>query len=170
MEHTARFMATTSLDPAPAAPDEQFAQEEVLGYTRSASDLLRLLVYLLLALALLAVTRWAQDSVLSFEADLVSLLNFLEPPAERVLEGVAQVLALIVSIGVLATPFVLKRYRMFWYLVAANVLSGLLVNASVTWLDRDAPPAVANEIARARACTSSRPCRRRRSHHWRRRS
>ena len=36
------------------------------------------------------MTRYAQDTVLGFEEDFVDALSFLEPPAERLLEGAAQ--------------------------------------------------------------------------------
>ena len=142
-------MATTSIEAVePPACDPRFSPEEIVGYTRSASDALRLLTYGLVALALLLVTRWAKDAVLGFETDLVELLGFLEPPAERVLEGIAEILVTIVSLGVLVVPFVLKRYRLLGYIIVADLLSGLLVGLAVAWLDHDATKQVANEVAR----------------------
>ena len=69
-----------------------------MGYTRSASDVLRLLVYGTLAVILLLVTRYAEDAVLGFEQDVVAALGFLEPPAERILEGVAELVAAVAGI------------------------------------------------------------------------
>jgi undecaprenyl-diphosphatase len=140
-------MATTSLDPATGTSTAGFETEEILGYTRSASDVLRLLVYGAAALVLLAVARYAQDAVLGFERDFVSALGFLEPPAERVLEGVAQLLALVVGIGILVVPFLLKRFRLLGYLILANIVAGSLLEVAIHWLDRDEPKQIANELS-----------------------
>lgn len=121
--------------------------EEVLGYTRSPSDLLRVVAFGLTALVLLAVTRWAEDGVLGFERDLVALLAFLPSPLERVLVGVAQVIVLVASFGVLVLAFRLKRWRLLGYLFVGNLLVSLTVGASTWWLDRGGIAEVRNEVA-----------------------
>ena len=55
------------------------AAEEILQYERSPRDLLRLLVYTAVALLLIALTIWVEDSVLGFEEDIVRLFNFISP-------------------------------------------------------------------------------------------
>src|SRR3954447_20518793 len=82
---TAALMVTTPVDAAPPSLRERLEADEIVGYARSPSDVLRLLLYGSVALLLLLVTRYAQDAVLGFERDVVSALSFLEPPAARVL-------------------------------------------------------------------------------------
>ena len=88
VNETAPLMATTSLEPTAPPPSARFETEEIVGYTRSASDVLRLHRRTEpLAVVVLLVTRYAEDAVLGFEEDFVAALSFLEPPAERILEG-----------------------------------------------------------------------------------
>src|SRR5450432_846508 len=105
-------MAVQSIDSPAPAPESRFDPDEVVGYSRSPSDVLRVLAYGVLAVVLLLVTRYAEDAVLGVERGVVDALGFLEPPAYRVLEGFAQIVAVVAGIGVLAFPFVLRRYRM----------------------------------------------------------
>ena len=92
-------MTTTPVDPDARTLRESFDTDEIVGYARSPSDVLRLLAYGTIAVVLLLVTRYAQDAVLGFEQDVVSALSFLEPPAERVLDGVAQLLWVVARSG-----------------------------------------------------------------------
>jgi undecaprenyl-diphosphatase len=141
-------MSVTSIAPDDVTSDEPRFEEDTLGYKRSASDLLRFVVYGLTAVALLALTRWAENAVLGLESDVLELLNFLDPPAERVLEGTAEVLAVIVQLGVLATPIVLRRYRLLAYVILGNLLASLAAGAAVEWLDREVPQKAVNELAK----------------------
>ncbi|MET0275745.1 MAG: flippase-like domain-containing protein [Acidimicrobiia bacterium] len=146
-------MAPPSLDSddsfatGPPAHDARFEPDEIVGYTRSASDVLRLVAYGALTLAMLALTRWGEHAVLGFETDVLALLNFLDAPSERVLAGAAQLLAVVVGIGVLIVPIVLKRYRLLGYLVVANVASAALVSVALSWLDDAKPQQVSNHLA-----------------------
>jgi undecaprenyl-diphosphatase len=108
---------------------------------------LRLLVYGAIALLLLVVTRYAQDAVLGFEQDVVSALSFLEPPAARVLDGVAQLLWVLASLGALAFPFALRRYRLLGYLIVANLAASSLTNAAIEFVDQEEPKRIANDLA-----------------------
>jgi undecaprenyl-diphosphatase len=140
-------MVTTPVAPDPRSLRESFDTDEIVGYARSPSDVLRLLVYGSIAVVLLLVTRYAQDAVLGFERDLVSALSFLEPPAERVLDGIAHLLWVLVSLGVLVFPFALRRYRLLGYLVVANIAATALVNAALEFVDQEEPKRIANELA-----------------------
>jgi tRNA A-37 threonylcarbamoyl transferase component Bud32 len=140
-------MVTTPVEPDSQTLLESFDTEEIVGYARSASDVLRLLVYGIVAVVLVVVTRYAQDAVLGFEQDVVSALSFLEPPAERVLDGIAQILWVVSFLGILVFPFALRRYRLLGYLIVANVLASALVNAAIEFVDQDEPKRIANELA-----------------------
>ena len=140
-------MVTTPVAPDELTLREQFDTDEIVGYERSPSDVLRLLVYGAVSIVLLVVTRYAQDAVLGFEQDVVSALGFLEPPAERVLDGIAQLLWVISFLGILVFPFALRRYRLLGYLIVANIVASALVNAAIEFVDQDAPKRIANELA-----------------------
>ncbi|HEX5586154.1 MAG TPA: hypothetical protein VFZ17_02505, partial [Acidimicrobiia bacterium] len=139
-------MSTLLPDQAPR-PEPQFEPDVIVGYVRSPSDVLRLLVYSTLALALLGITRWAHDALLGFESDVLDLFGFVGPDAERALAGITRALAVVVGFGVFLVPLVLRRLRLLGYLVIANVAAGLLVTVAVSWLDQADPAPVANQVA-----------------------
>ena len=130
--------------------DARFEPDEIVGYSRSASDALRLIAFSTLTIAMFAITRFGEHAVLGFEADVLALLNFLDAPSERVLAGAAQLLAVVVGIGVLVVPIALKRYRLLGYLVVANIASAALVNLFLSWLE-GAPRQHASNTLAARA-------------------
>jgi undecaprenyl-diphosphatase len=140
-------MVTTPVDRDVRTLRDSLDSDEIVGYARSPSDVLRLLAYGIIAVVLLLVTRYAQDAVLGFEQDLVSALSFLEPPAERVLDGAAQLLWVVAGLGVLIFPFALRRYRLLGYLIVANIVTSSLVGAAIAFVDRDQPQRIANELA-----------------------
>ncbi len=140
--------ALRTSDFAVPAAEPRFEADEIVGYTRSASDAARLLAYGLTSIGLLLLTRWAENAILGLEADVVGLLNFLDPPAERVLANLAQLLSGLIGLGVFVVPLVLKRYRLLGYLLLGNILSSSLVAGAVWWLGRNNPQRVVNELAR----------------------
>ena len=75
-------------------------QEGTRRYTRSPEDVLRLLVFGVTTLICIAITRWAQDSIVGFEEDLIELLGFVSPTIERVIKGVAEIVGVVVLLGV----------------------------------------------------------------------
>lgn len=139
--------AVVSVVEAEAEVDPRYEADEVVGYSRSPSDVLRVLLYGVLTLVLLAVTRWAEDAVLGLEEDLVALLSFLSPTAERILAGAATVLVVLVAVAVFVPAFLFKRYRLIGYVVVGNVATGVLMSLVLWWLDRGDPETVLNEIA-----------------------
>jgi undecaprenyl-diphosphatase len=137
--------STTGL--AEVAPLSGRDDDEVVGYVRSPSDVLRLVTYATATVVLLVVTRFAEDSVAGFERDVLDLVTFLPTAAERILAGVASVLVLVITIGVFVPPIVLKRYRLLGYEVLANAVAVALVGLAAAWLDRGAAPEIANRVA-----------------------
>jgi undecaprenyl-diphosphatase len=122
-------------------------QEEVTGYVRSPSDVLRLAVFAIATLLLVVLSKWARDSIVGFEDDLLELFDFLNPTVERILLGLLDV-AVIASLAVIwITPLVTKRYRLFGYIVAANAVTfGLM--ALIDWfVDAEKSTTLVNEIA-----------------------
>ncbi len=121
--------------------------EEIVGYTRSPSDVLRLLVYGSVALVLLALTRWATTAITGIQHDLANLLD-TSSTLQRLLSGTAQIVIGLVTLLVFVPAFVLQRYRLLGYIVVGNALNVILFSAAVAWLDRGGLHHIANQVAR----------------------
>ena len=122
-------------------------QEGTRRYTRSPEDVLHLLTFLVAALVLIALTRWAQDSVVGFEEDLIGLLGFLSPTVERVLKGTVEIVAVLVVLGLYLIPLITRRYRLFGYIFLSSLIATILMALAKMFVDRDASEMVVNEIA-----------------------
>ena len=122
-------------------------EESIERYQRSPRDVLRLVVFALASLLLLALTIWAEDAILGFEADLIELVSFLEPTAERIIHGFVVGAVLVVSLTVLVTPLALRRYRVFGYVLIANLAAALLTAGAQYLVDRSDPDVLVNAIA-----------------------
>jgi undecaprenyl-diphosphatase len=137
--------------PIPPTVDDRSAPiddvDDVVGYLRSPSDLMRVVAFALSTLVLLAITRWAEDAIIGLERDLIALVGFVPAPAERFLAGLAQATVLALGLGVLILAFRLKRWRLLGYIVVGNTLAGLVVSGAQWWLDRGQPLQVRNEVA-----------------------
>ena len=106
---------------------EVFGVDDIVGYRRSPSDVMRLILFGLATIALLALTRWAESTVLAFESDVVALFGGLNPSVEHALSQTLSVAAGIVGLAVYVPPLLLKRYRLIGYIVVANLATALLV-------------------------------------------
>ena len=121
-------------------------QEGTRRYTRSPEDVLHLLTYLVATLALVALTRWAQDSVVGFEEDLIGMLGFLSPTVERVLKGTVEIVAVLISLGLYLIPLITRRYRLFGYIFLSG-FAAMVMALAQKFVDRDASQMIVNEIA-----------------------
>ena len=122
-------------------------EEATRGYVRSPEDVLRVVVFGFLMLVLMALTRWAQDSITGFEEDLIDLLGFVSPTIERVIKGALEVAVGLVGIFVLLVPLISRRYRLFGYLFLAQFAATLLMLGAEALVDRDESERVVNELA-----------------------
>ena len=122
-------------------------QEGTRRYTRSPEDVLRLLVFGVTTLVFIAITRWAQDSIVGFEEDLIELLGFVSPTIERVIKGVAEIVGVVVVLGVFLIPLITKRYRLFGYILLASAMASILMALAQQFVDRDASEMVINQLA-----------------------
>ena len=95
-------------------------EEGTRRYTRSPEDVLRLIVFGIVTLVTAALTRWAQDSVVGFEEDLIGLLGFVSSTIERVLNGFIQFLGGVVLISIYLLPLITRRYRLFGYIFRSS--------------------------------------------------
>ncbi len=106
--------------------------ERVVGYEQSPVDLLRTIVLVVAAMVVAGFARWARDVVVDLEGDLVRLFDFLTPPAERIVSGIVQIGVGLVVVAYLVVPIVTRHYRLFGYLIVANILAaGLALVVSV---------------------------------------
>ena len=124
--------------PSQTAAVEVFGIDDIVGYRRSPSDALRLLSFGIATVGLLALTRWAESTVLAFESDVVALFRGLNPSVERALNQMLSVAAGVVGLAVYVPPLVLKRFRLIGYIVVANLATALLVALATWWLHKAA--------------------------------
>jgi undecaprenyl-diphosphatase len=120
------------------APDQAFdSSDEVLRYERSPIDVLRFLSALVAALFLVVTTKVVDDLDAEFEEPLTRLL---EVPWERVRVLIDSALLagmVMATVAVLVVPLVTRRWRLFGYVVAANVLVDLASRGIGAWLGSD---------------------------------
>ncbi len=114
------------------------ADDDIVGYRRSPSDALRLILFGAATVGLLALTRWADSTVLAFESDVVALFRGLNPSVERALNQILSVAAAVMGAAVYVPPLILKRYRLIGYIVVANLATLLLVSVTTWWLNQAA--------------------------------
>jgi undecaprenyl-diphosphatase len=137
-------VATSVREATPVSVDPD---EEIVGYVRSASDLLRLAVFLAATLLLLALARWGEDTLVGVERDLLDLFDFLAPAWERALSGLAQLVVAVIAIAVYIPAFVTHRFRLLGYILLGNIVTGLAVEGITEALDRGDISKVVNEVA-----------------------
>ena len=120
--------------------------EEIVGYVRSARDLVRLSAFAVVTLVLLALARGARGTFLGVERDILHLFSFVSPAVERVVAGAARVVVAVVTLAVFVPAFVTRRYRLLGYVIAGNILTGALVAGALAILDRGKMPAIISEV------------------------
>jgi undecaprenyl-diphosphatase len=140
--------ATEAGQPARAAVrDDRHDDETIARYYRSPVDVLQAVVCLASTLVVLALIAFADEAIVAFEEDVVRLFNFLSPSAERIIAGLQHWAWLVIVVGSFLVPIVLRRRRLFAYLVAAGVLALLLAAGAESLLDRTESAVIVNEIA-----------------------
>ncbi len=119
------------------------SREEVTGYERSPSDVLRTGVLTVAALLLLPVARWSHAAAAAADQDLAGRLSSAAPAVERSLTG-AVVLLVVASVAAAwITPLVTRRLRLSGHLLLGGVLAVALARGAGWLLDSggtDVPP------------------------------
>src|SRR3954468_12184709 len=111
-----------------AAVLERFNLDDIVGYRRSPSDVLRLIIFGAVTVLLLGLTRWAESTVLALESDVVAIVGGrLDPAIVRALNQTLSLAAGLMGVAVFVPPLVLKRYRLIGYIVVGNLVTVLLV-------------------------------------------
>ncbi len=116
------------------------------GYARSPVDKLHVISYGLLALVLIALGRWGKGTLLGFERDLFSLLRIESVGLRDFVGGVLTVLVYGVLGGFLVVIVWVRRFRLFGYLLAANVL-GAAAAIGARWLILGSSPPTLKELS-----------------------
>jgi undecaprenyl-diphosphatase len=114
-------------------------EEATLSYTRSPEDVFRLVVFAAIAVLLAALTRWAEQSILGVEGDLIQLLDVLNDTVLRVVHGAAEIFVIMVGLGVYVVALSTKRYRLLGYVVLASIATYAVMSGIDALLDRGAP-------------------------------
>ncbi|MGY1667251.1 lysylphosphatidylglycerol synthase domain-containing protein [Geodermatophilus sp. SYSU D00696] len=99
------------------------SQEEVTGYARSPSDLLRTCVLVLAAVPLVLLARWARAEAATLEAALAGRLTSAAPVLERFLAGVCALLVAASVVAAWTAPLLLRRPRLAGYLLVAGAVA-----------------------------------------------
>jgi len=132
-----------------------FGLDDIVGYTRSPTDVVRLILFGIATVALLALTRWAQSTVLAFEGDVVALFAGLNPSVQHALSQALAIAAGMMGLAVYVPPLFLKRYRLIGYIVVANLATALLVAAATWWLNQAASQSLLATVVDRFGATSS---------------
>jgi hypothetical protein len=140
-------MTAVTAEPAAVPESENRFQEEITGYVRSPSDVLRTVVFSLATLLLVVLAKWSRDAVLPLENDLIQRLSFFTPAVERILAGALTLVVLVSVTAAWAVPLVTRRYRLFGYLLVGDVLVSLLLRGVEWFLDRGDPDFLMREVA-----------------------
>jgi undecaprenyl-diphosphatase len=123
------------------------SQEEITGYVRSPSDVLRTVAFSLATLLLVLLARGSRDALLPLETDLVRLLSFLPPTTGRILAGASTLLVIASLAAAWITALVTRRYRLLGHLLVSGLLAALLLQGIDWFLDRGSPDVLVREIA-----------------------
>ncbi len=117
-------------------------EQSTRAYTRSPEDVLRLVVFAGLALLLMALTTWAEESIFGVEQDLLQLFDFLSDSVLRVIHGTAEIVALLIGLGVYVVALSTKRYRLLGYVALASIATWAAMSGIDALIDRNAPTVV----------------------------
>jgi glycosyltransferase 2 family protein len=117
-------------------------EQSTRAYTRSPEDVLRLVGFAALAVLLMALTAWAEESIFGVEQDLLQLFQFLSDSVLRVIHGTAEIVAVMISLGVYGVALSTKRYRLLGYVALASVATFAAMSGIDALIDRDAPSVV----------------------------
>jgi len=130
-------------------------EESTRRYTRSPVDVLRLVVFGVLALTLIAITIWVEDAIVGVEEDLIALFGFLSSSGERVLHGALEIFVILIAVVVYLLPIINRRLRLFGYLLASSALAFVVMHGAQWLIDRETTITAVNELARRSGLTDT---------------
>ncbi len=151
-------MTTTTDPPAETAPatGELFdAHSEVVDYERSPLDVLRLVLFAVGTLVVVLLTKYLSAGWRGIEENLTSVLEIPWSWAELVVDVLLIVVVLVTNLAVLLVPLVTRRWRLFGYVLVANLATGVLFGLLTRWLDVSGSVGASGETAQELARDAS---------------
>lgn len=124
---------------------------EVIDYERSPLDVLRFVGFALGTVVVALLNKYLSDGWQGIEENLTSVLEVPWTWAELVVDIALIIAAVVAGVAVLVIPLVTKRWRLFGYVLVANVATTVLIGALVRWTGIDGTAAAegtAQELAR----------------------
>jgi glycosyltransferase 2 family protein len=124
-------------------------EQETRRYVRSPEDVLRLVVFSVVTLAVVGLTLWVEESILGFEADLLELLDVVSPAVIRVVNGATELVWAVLVIAAYLVALSTRRYRLLGYMVTASLATFAVMSGIDRLLDREGSNAVDNALLAA---------------------
>ena len=121
--------------------------ERIEAYVRSPQDVLRVIAFGVVTIALTAMTIGFEDGIVGVEEDIVELFGFFDAGVERVLHGAVEVVAGLVALATLVVPLVARRWRVTAYVVAASFTAVVAMSLCQRLIDRETSATLVNELA-----------------------
>ena len=124
---------------------------EVLGYERSPLDVLRLLGFAAGTLMLALLTKYLREGIDGLEENITSVLEVPWSWAQLTVDVLLIVVVVVAGLAALVVPLITKRFRLFGYVLIANVATTMLLGALVGWVGLSGTSGVTDASAEAAA-------------------
>lgn len=131
-------MSSTVAHPVgePRAEGELFDPDaEVVEYERSPLDVLRLVLFAVGLLVVALLNKYLREGWRGIEENLTAVIDLPWSWAELVVDILLVVALVVTGLAVLVLPLVTRRWRLFGYVLAANVATTVLIGVLVRWIE-----------------------------------
>ncbi|MFV0317296.1 MAG: lysylphosphatidylglycerol synthase domain-containing protein [Microthrixaceae bacterium] len=118
----------------PAAEQSLDVDLEVVAFERSPLDVIRLLVFAISAVAVVLGTRYLRQGMDGLEENISSALSFKAPLVRITLDSLLIAATIVTSIATMVVPLVTRRWRLFGYVITANIAAGVAIAAINSWV------------------------------------
>jgi glycosyltransferase 2 family protein len=125
----------TNVEPSSAQNQLLDADVEVVQYERSPLDVLRLVLFAAAAAVVTLLTRYLWDGFTGIENDLTGLLDVPWGWVRLSVDVLLIVAVALASLVVLLLPLITRRFRLFGYVLAAQLIASLSVTGIGAWVE-----------------------------------
>ncbi|MEL7209117.1 MAG: hypothetical protein AAGK32_12950, partial [Actinomycetota bacterium] len=125
------------------APNAEADEAGPLVWRRHPSDVARLVAAVLVVLLFALLAALFPKALTNVSDDLVALLTRMPVTLRDVIGGIAQLLVFVVPLVALLYGAWRREWRVLGTAVAAALAGGLVMSQLISWLERVAPPTVA---------------------------
>ena len=145
--------AATETTPVTGTPQSELfdADSEVLGYERSPLDVLRVLGFAVGTLLIALLTKYLRNGIDGIEENLTAVLEVPWSWAQLTVDVLLIVAVAVASLAVLVVPLVTKRFRLFGYVLVANIATTVLLGSLVRWIELSGTSGATDASAEAAA-------------------